>query len=200
MGYSPEAPGPFSPLKRVDVHQEPWENRPDANPNPNPQEPMDAETPWLSIPEAARRLGVTPQAIRKRLKRGTLQSRRNNRGQEIVQVPGVAERPDGVANQQAPVQELSQPNGSQPSGLVSLADVRQLLGEQAERFERQHREQVEVLRSSLQEANRDAIGLLVERVDAAEVRAEAAEQRLADSRRPWWARWLGTLAVLLVAF
>ena len=161
---------------------------------------MDAETPWLSIPEAARRLGVTPQAIRKRLKRGTLQSRRNNRGQEIVQVPGVAERPDGVANQQAPVQELSQPNGSQPSGLVSLADVRQLLGEQAERFERQHREQVEVLRSSLQEANRDAIGLLVERVDAAEVRAEAAEQRLADSRRPWWARWLGTLAVLLVAF
>ena len=148
---------------------------------------MDAEIPWLSIPEAARRLGVTPQAIRKRLKRGTLQSRRNNRGQEIVQVPGVAECPAGVANPQEPIQELSQPHGSQPSGLVSLDDVRMLLGEQAERFERQH----VAAMAALQEAHREAIGLLVERVDAAECRAEALMDQITAPAQPWWTRLFG---------
>ena len=53
---------------------------------------MDETASWLTIPAAARLLGVTPQAIRKRLKRGTLNSRRNNRGQELVLVPGAPVR------------------------------------------------------------------------------------------------------------
>lgn len=39
------------------------------------------ETVWLTVPEAARKIGVSPTAIRNRVKRGTLESKPNgNRG------------------------------------------------------------------------------------------------------------------------
>src|SRR5512135_530627 len=48
---------------------------------------MDDETDWLTVPEAARRLGVTPTAIRNRIKRGTLASKpQGNRG-VLVRLP-----------------------------------------------------------------------------------------------------------------
>ena len=83
---------------------------------------------------------------------------------------------------------------SERAGLVSLADVRAMLGEQSDRMERQHRE---------------AIAMMVERVDSAEIRAENAEARaerveqrldrvldvLLSERKPsgepWWRRWFG---------
>jgi hypothetical protein len=49
---------------------------------------------------------------------------------------------------------------------------------------------------TLQQQQRDAVALLTERVDAAECRAERAEQRLFEvlSRLslPWWRRWFGS--------
>ena len=41
---------------------------------------------WLSVNAAARRLGVTPTAIRNRIKRGTLEVRNGNFG-KLVRVP-----------------------------------------------------------------------------------------------------------------
>lgn len=42
---------------------------------------------WCSINEAARRLGVTPTAIRNRIKRGTLEHRPNGNVGKLVRVP-----------------------------------------------------------------------------------------------------------------
>ena len=42
---------------------------------------------WLSIPEAAQKLGVTPTAIRNRIKRGTLERRLGNTGRQLVEIP-----------------------------------------------------------------------------------------------------------------
>jgi hypothetical protein len=53
---------------------------------------------WLTIPDAARRLRVTPQAIRDRVRRGTLDTRREahgNRVKLLVKVdPAMAPSPD----------------------------------------------------------------------------------------------------------
>jgi hypothetical protein len=46
----------------------------------------DDEQPWLTIAEAARRLGVSRQAVSNRIKRGTLTTRTSNRG-VLVRIP-----------------------------------------------------------------------------------------------------------------
>ena len=47
---------------------------------------MEPTTKWLSVAEAAQALGVTQQAIRNRITRGSLDNKRNNRGQIVVLV------------------------------------------------------------------------------------------------------------------
>ena len=49
------------------------------------------EERWVSISEAARLLGVSRQAVDHRIKRGTLRTRANNRGQKLVQIPATVE-------------------------------------------------------------------------------------------------------------
>jgi len=151
---------------------------------------------WISVSEAARRLGVTRQTIQYRIKKGQVEFRHDNRGNPTIlfaaetkhsaQSSPSAESADICADASAP---------RSPS-LVSLDDVRNLLSEQAER---------------LQKAHHEAMSLMIERVDAAEIRSERVEQRLdqvldqllADRRQPvanqveqgdrlpWWRRWFG---------
>ena len=157
---------------------------------------------WVSVSEAARRLGCSRQAIQKRITRGTIPTRVNNRGDRLVQaVAGAAP----VSSAPVPVTKRPSAAPVQPtpelerSGLISLDDVHRLLGEQSERLEKQHA----ALVVALQAAHREAVGMLVERVDAAEVRAERVEEKLdqvmaslldrqQDAADPWWRRWFGS--------
>lgn len=172
---------------------------------------MYSEPIWLTISEAARALGVTPQAIRKRLKRGTINSRLGNHGQVMVE----------VANPQEPVQEPRQPRTQEPvaNPAVPWAEHQRIVAEQQARHDAETARRL-AERDSL---HLDTLGRLLaqaaierslwlERVDAAEVRAERVEQRLDQvldmllterrqpvaspaepaEREPWWRRWFGT--------
>jgi hypothetical protein len=57
-------------------------------------QPEDSPGTWLTVAEAARRLGVTPKAIRNRIKHSSLESRpRGNAGREVF-VPDDMEQGD----------------------------------------------------------------------------------------------------------
>jgi len=155
---------------------------------------QDEDGQWLSVSAASRRLGMSRQALQQRIRRGTIDCRRNNRGDPQVFVSNasalacVATSEAGVATLAAGLQQAA----PEPVGQLSLNDVRQLLGEQSERMERQHAAAL----ATLERAHRESTQLLVERVDAAEVRAEAISEQLGDLldrlSRPWWSRWFGT--------
>ncbi len=59
--------------------------------SPPPTASLDEE--WLTIKAAARRLAVTPTAIRNRIKRGTLQTRPNGNFGRLVRVPLTVTQP-----------------------------------------------------------------------------------------------------------
>ncbi len=152
---------------------------------------MDGFSNWVPIPEAARTLGLTPQAIRKRIARGTLESRRNNRGRELVLVANRPHEPDSqpTPQPQEPKQEPKNRNRTSAPA-VSLEDVRVLLGEQAQR---------------MQAAHDAALARMQEQADSASVRAERAERLVVRllterARAPWWRRWLGGLVAVLLLF
>lgn len=137
----------------------------------------DQQSNWLSISAAAKLLGVSRQAIQNRIKRGTLETRRNNRGEMVVQCPATppATLQTAVARQTvtatiAPISD-SEPaevsNETVPIGrhLAELERLEKLFREAADRTDRQHKEAIEFWR---------------ERSDSAECRAEQATQALAD--------------------
>ena len=134
---------------------------------------------WLPVPEAALRLGISESAVRSRVGRRTLRSRKDNHGSLVVLVGETS------AKHRAFVGEPS----AEPTG------PRQSRQEAAETVPLSaHREMVE----ALHEAHRAAMAMMLERVDAAECRAERVEEHLTrvldtllTERRPWWSRWFG---------
>lgn len=168
---------------------------------------------WLTVSEAARRLGVTRQTLQYRIKKGKIEHRQDNRGNPIVRFAVEALKSAQASPDAKAAEACADAQHPIPAGLASLDDVRRMLGEQSERLQAAHREAMTALeqRMAQQDANHLAeIERLVgqvhaersfwtERADAAEVRAEAAEQRTAEmakqlveqATRPWWSRWFG---------
>ena len=172
------------------------------------------EGEWVSIAAAARRLGVSRQAIQKRIARGKIDHRQDNMGNPQVRVaapsphlvPGVTPRTD--AGTMTAVSEITQAP-QEAADPVSLSACLEMV----ERLQAGHaaalaavRVQVEQWRTDMmvERGRHDAeierlIGQVhaersfwIERADAAECRAEAAEQRMVEiMKRPWWRRWLG---------
>jgi hypothetical protein len=166
---------------------------------------------WVSSSEAARRLGCSRQAIQKRIARGTIPTMVNNRGERMVKavagaapvsaapVPVTTVQPTAPVPFQGPRQPLQGVLESVPMSVpIQVIEALQAshnaalaaLRGQVERSESQHRE---------------TVALLVERIDAAECRAERLEQQLGQvldallserrqpagqvERVPWWRGW-----------
>ena len=158
---------------------------------------MGDEAEWVTVSEAARRLGVSRQAIRGRITRGTIPSQTDNHGHPLVRpVPPLPVRlPVTVCDARegkGPPSTIPPPAIAETGGPLSLNDVRQLLGEQSERMERQHAAAL----AALERSHTQTVQVLVERIDAAELRAEQTQEQLADladrMSRPWWTKWVGS--------
>jgi hypothetical protein len=146
---------------------------------------MSEANPWLPLAEAAQRLGTTVDALRKRVRRELVLSRRGQDGRiEVLVTPEMVASP-GLANLDVEARH----------GPAEGETVR-LLVQLDEALER-----VEHWRSTAEAAKLEAVGLRAERDAAtamAAARIEAAERivaelraELARLRLPFWRRWLG---------
>jgi exoribonuclease II len=125
---------------------------------------MADEPSWLTMSEAAERSGLHRDAIRSRARRGLIPSRRDNRGQWLVQLTA-----DALAM------------GDQANGHDLAMVVTDLQAEIAD------------LRVALAraEADRDAAkAVAMAEVMAKDALVAELRKLLDDARRPWWRRWL----------
>lgn len=147
---------------------------------------------WLSIVEAAQTLGITHQAVRKRIKLGRIPYRRNNRDQLVVQVNQLTQ----PVEQPAPKVDstTSQPD----STTVALATMLEAIQQERQEAARQLTDQQKLHAAEVDRLiGQVAIerSLWLERLDAAECRAERVEARLdqvldqlMERKSPWWER------------
>jgi len=145
---------------------------------------------WLSVAGAARRLGVSRQAIQKRIARGRIENRRDNMGnpQVWVAAPPVTEVPG------APPRTLVAPSDPQP--LPSASEMLPLSAHIAtiEAIQAGHREAVTALRSDMGAERQRHLAELTRLEHAYKSAADALMAKVSAvlvasrPRRSWW-RW-----------
>ena len=157
---------------------------------------VDAERERVTIQEAARRLGVSESAIRKRVQRGTLQHLKGRDGRVYVYLDMGETQEDKVRD----------PSRDELVG--TLRDTVRDLRERLDRAEEANRENRRLLAAALERI--PAIEAPEDRPQAPETPPEAPEGASPRSgtvgaqegaqepggeeetaRRPWWLRWLG---------
>ena len=158
----------------------------------------------ISVKDAANQLGLSEDSVLRRIHDKRLMRNRDNKGKWWVLLGEDGTAPTAEADAElcavrssAVPPHAAESAESERAVLVSLADVRAMLGEQAER----HNEVITALRASheaamdrLQRQHQNMVGLVQERADEAAVRAERAERLLVrvlseQSRRRWWQFW-----------
>lgn len=195
---------------------------------------------WASLKDAALDLGSTVTALRKRAKRGGLQLTRDNTGRLLVWLDAKSEgshedaqpsqadpKPLGMSNLPTVAQHG---HPEQQHGLLPLPQVLAMISDAVAQERTEQRRQQDQMRADhaaelarMSSHHLDLIGriqaqaiaersLFLERVDAAELRAESAEARAMavddklhhilerhlehrpispESTRPWWMSWFG---------
>jgi excisionase family DNA binding protein len=140
----------------------------------------------VTVAEAAARLGISKEAVRKRIARGTLKAGKDADGTVKVRVPYASAPPFGT------------PSGTPSDAAERIEDLRDNV--------RHLREQLDAERQAHAEARRIIAGL-VERIPAleqpsdptgasetppeADHRGTGSVDAEEDRQRPWWRRWLG---------
>jgi hypothetical protein len=157
---------------------------------------------WVSLGEAARRLGVTRAAVYGRKERGTLQTRPNgNRGLGVLWPPPQRHH-NGNGNGKDDVALTIMGDGAHDgNGDILLADLRERL-DRAEQDLEAVRAQVADLRVQLATARAEreaARAVAIADVATAQAETVARDQIIADLRErvawlrlPWWQRWIGS--------
>jgi hypothetical protein len=165
---------------------------------------------WCSINEAARRLGVTPTAIRNRIKRGTLQTKPNGNHGRLVHVPRPVPAPvplpvtDTVPDPMMDTVPLTviEPYQARIADLEARADELRadIERERGERFQERERADQERARAdrltdevaSLARQLASTISQAKEEAAAGTARMDAMKSELESIRsRPWWRRLVG---------
>jgi hypothetical protein len=141
-----------------------------------------ADVRTVTVPEAARLLGKTPDAVRGLVRRGTLVATRVNAGRPRVILPDGRET-GATADQPS----LDGPATVETGGTVAtvdplIDDLRERLGK-AELEAVELRRQVGDLRVELATAKTEVV--------AKEALVVELREQLAWHRRPWWRRWTG---------
>jgi hypothetical protein len=152
---------------------------------------QDDEADWCSINEAARRLRVTPTAIRNRIKRGTLQTKPNGNHGRLVRVPLPVSLPVTVT---VPDTVTGRVMGTVPDTVALTVDLlvpelRSQIGHLESRLKTTQDELV----GMAQKAGAAETELVALRSRALELRAErdAWRQQAERLARPWWRRLAG---------
>ena len=169
---------------------------------------------WMTIAAAARRLGVSRQAIQKRINRGKIENRRDNMGNPMVrvaapppqQVPGAPHRTGAATEVAAGTHQEPSKAPQEAPGMVplsalqeaisalqashnqALAALQQAMADREQQHQQSTRDMSERHQRHLEHVTRQhqtSMALLVERID----RAEVLIDKLLD--RPWWRRFLG---------
>ena len=168
---------------------------------------MSGDNDWVSVSEAARRIGVTRAAIYSRIARKTLETMTDNHGHTLVRVSmsgdskasgGTLRKatPETLTRTRPPEPELSHSHAANSEAVLSVSTALAMLAEQATL----HRSDIDTLhaRHDAEIARRlaerdtlhaDALGRLqaqagleralwLERIDAAEMRSERVEEKL----------------------
>jgi predicted transcriptional regulator len=140
----------------------------------------------VTVQEAARSLGITEQAVRKRVKRGTLEHD-NEAGRVYVYLDaGYEPSRDTVTN----------PEDERVAGLQAhIADLQRQL-EEANTRDRENRRLLAAALERIPEleappANADEAEKVGGSAGVVEDPGESAEPEAATSQRPWWRRLLG---------
>jgi hypothetical protein len=135
----------------------------------------DETTTVLPVADAAARLGVSVDAIRSRVRRGHLETRRGNDGKTLILLPNsiLEQARDGLGlGEDELVAELRQERDR-------LLTERDQSRTEAEMW-RVRTEEARLV-SARAEADRDGLRLVVARLEA----------DLDWARQPWWRRWVG---------
>ena len=164
---------------------------------------------WLTVIEAGNRLGITPDAVRQRVKRGVLSGARGNDGRVKVWMADIPtdqsvapdrsisdDRPidqtrqSVIATDQKPERTKKQPRLTDQVGLAIDQTERLIshLERQLSEKDAEHRAQIERIEARhaaelirLERAYKSATDALMNRVSAI---------LIANRPRPWW-RWFG---------
>ena len=135
--------------------------------------------PWLTVAAAARRLGVSPRAIRGRIRRGTIEWKAAGNAGKLVLVPEGDVSPDAAEDGPEDAFDL----------LAEMGELRAQLARAEARLEA-----AEAMAQARVVAARESAEahVLTARAEAKAVRelADRLTAELAEVRRPWWRRLL----------
>jgi hypothetical protein len=155
---------------------------------------------WVSVPVAASRLGISESAVRSRVGRRTLRSRKDNHGTLLVRIDEVSAKHRafvGEASVGIPEPLQTRQDTPETVPLSAHREIVQALQAALERQEVAFRDQIARERAQ----HRETVEMWREWSDMAEIRAEQANdmvraltekimaQPAVPAARPWWARW-----------
>jgi hypothetical protein len=143
----------------------------------------DDEPPRLPLAEAAARLGKSVDAVRAMIRRGKLTTVRGNDGRMLVSVPPslaqAADQPRLGGDEAGDRSGLGERLGSDEVATRLLIERDEALAEADHWRDQAHRAELAQARAEAEHAAKAEL--------VAELRA-----MLAEARRPWWRRWLGS--------